>query len=122
MIPSLARIFVYPRPVDLRQGFNGLMGLALRLGLELEEGDVVVCTNAARTACKLLYREPNGLVLLHKRLSRGRFPSLAARLQGDTVLLSHAELRLFLDACELLATFDMKGENTGKRGLPSRGS
>lgn len=108
MITAVNRVFASPRPIDLRKGFNGLLGLAQALGIELGAGDLLLATNASRTACKLLYTEPNGLVLLHKRLTSGRFPSLAARVEGEVLHLSPAELRLFLDGCQLLALFDMK--------------
>ncbi len=96
-----SRVFAYPSPADLRKGFNGLYGLVVD-GLDENplSGDLFLFVNRNRNRAKVLLWDGTGLCIFQKRLEQGRF----AKLWRDTkkVTLSHSELSLFLEGCELI--------------------
>lgn len=68
------RIFLATEPVDFRKGIDGLgAGCRQRLGQNPLEGAVYVFRNRSGTALKLLLYDGQGLWLMMKRLSQGRF-------------------------------------------------
>src|SRR5678815_285231 len=84
------RVFAYPRPADLRNGYNGLYGMVKTgLGRDPLSGELYLFVNKRRDACKVLVFDGTGLCIFQKRLSRGRFASLwredatAARLTAS---------------------------------------
>jgi transposase len=98
-----SRVFAYPSPADLRKGFNGLYGLVVE-GLDENplSGDLFLFVNRNRNRAKILLWDGTGLCIFQKRLEQGRF----AKLWRDTkkVTLSHSELSLFLEGCELIGS------------------
>ena len=111
-----SRVFAYPSPADLRKGFNGLYGLVVE-GLDENplSGDLFLFVNRNRNRAKILLWDGTGLCIYkvngearegalgyQKRLEQGRF----AKLWRDTkkVTLSHSELSLFLEGCELIGS------------------
>lgn len=99
--PHAVRIWAYPRPADLRKGYNGLYGLAQQgLGREPLSGELFLFVNRKRSSCKLLYWDGTGLCIFMKRLERGRFANL---WRDDEVLkLTASELSLFVEGCALV--------------------
>lgn len=67
-------VWLYRRPTDLRNSFDGLSALAKQV---LEEdplaGGIFVFINRRRTQMRCLYFEGDGYCLWAKRLERGRF-------------------------------------------------
>lgn len=54
-LPRTVRVWAYPRPTDLRKGYNGLYGLVQNgLGRDPVSGEYYLFTNANRTLCKVL--------------------------------------------------------------------
>jgi transposase len=106
--PSRAvRVWAYPRPTDLRKGFNGLYGLVQNeLGRQVLSGELFLFVNRPRTCCKVLVWDGSGLCIFQKRLERGRFAPLW-RTDGKPVQLTTSELALFIEGCGLV----------GRRGL-----
>ncbi len=102
-IPRTVRVWAYPRPADLRKGYNGLFGLVMQ-GLKRDpmSGDVFVFVNRRRTGCKVLLWDGTGLCIFMKRLEQGRFAALWR--DGDTggLALTPAELALFIEGCDLV--------------------
>lgn len=100
-LPRAVRIFAWPRPADLRKGYNGLFGLAEQgLGRDPLRGDLFLFVNRRRTACKVLFWDGTGLCIFMKRLERGRFADV---WRADTVLeLTTSELALFVEGCVLV--------------------
>jgi transposase len=97
------RVFAYPRPADLRQGYDGLYGLvANAMGCDVLGGDVFLFVNRRRKGCKVLVWDGTGLCIFQKRLEQGCF----ARLWRDdgvaAVKLTTAELALFIEGCDLV--------------------
>jgi transposase len=97
------RVFAYPRPADLRKGFDGLYGLvANAMGCDVLGGDVFLFVNRRRKGCKVLVWDGTGLCIFQKRLEQGCF----ARLWRDdgvaAVKLTTTELALFIEGCDLV--------------------
>jgi transposase len=91
------RILVAVKPVDFRNGIDGLAGVCRR---ELNEdplaGSVFVFRNRRGTALKVLVYDGQGFWLCQKRLSKGRFgwwPESTARVVKQ---LEARELQLVL--------------------------
>ena len=69
-------IFVHPEYTDMRKGHNSLASIVVRkMGLDLLGGSLFLFVSRNRKTCKALFFDGNGLVLVHKRLERGRFMS-----------------------------------------------
>ena len=69
-----SRIFVAPKPVDVRTGIDGLAAVCRHvLGAQPLSGAVFVFRNRAATAIKLLLYDGQGFWLWTTRLSQGRF-------------------------------------------------
>ncbi len=97
------RVFARNRPTDLRKGFDGLYALVLNeLGRDPLEGDLFLFLNTRRTSSKVLLWDGTGLCIYAKRLARGRFSKLwSDAVEGKTLQMTHAELRLFLEGADL---------------------
>lgn len=103
MIPPRGPVFAYPAPIDLRKGFDALFGLITRhLLRDPLDGALYLFTNRNRTSAKVFHYDGTGLCIYHKRLARGRFPSLWQRIDGTTLTLTRSELALYLEGCRLL--------------------
>lgn len=96
------RVWAYPRPTDLRKGFNGLYGLVQNdLGRVVLSGELFLFVNRRRTTCKVLVWDGSGLCIFQKRLERGRFAELW-RDDGKPLQLTTSELALFIEGCALV--------------------
>jgi transposase len=96
------RVWAYPKPTDLRKGYDGLYGLTKHgLGRDPLSGELFVYLNRRRTACKVLLWDGTGLCIFQKRLERGRFADVF-RQDGEAVRLTASELALFIEGCELV--------------------
>ncbi|MFB1485236.1 IS66 family insertion sequence element accessory protein TnpB [Corallococcus sp. RDP092CA] len=96
------RVFAYAAPVDMRRGFDGLSALVeQQLGQQLLKGDVFLFVGRCRRRAKVLHFDGTGLVLLTKRLFRGRFARPWSEEGAQAVELTVSELSLFLEGCEL---------------------
>ena len=108
-LPRTVRVWAYPRPTDLRKGYNGLYGLVQNgLGRDPVSGEYYLFTNANRTLCKVLVWDGTGLCTFMKRLERHRFARLwtPQDLEGSAVseplALTASELALFIEGCTLV--------------------
>lgn len=101
--PSRAvRVFAFPAPVDLRNGYNGLFGLVeTALKKDPMSGDLFLFTNESRKLCKVLLWDGTGLCIFQKRLERGTFAKLW-RDDDQVVRLTTSELALFIEGCTML--------------------
>jgi transposase len=101
--PSRAvRVFAYPRPVDLRKGYDGLYGL-VQTGLKKDVlgGDLFLFVSKTRKLCKVLLWDGTGLCIFQKRLEQGCFAKLW-RNDDAPVRLTASELALFIEGCALV--------------------
>lgn len=72
--PSCAqRIYLAADPIDMRGGFDRLAGRVRASGLDLYAGHLFVFVSKRRTHLKVLTWDGSGLVVLYKRLGRGKF-------------------------------------------------
>jgi transposase len=103
LTPSRAvRVFAFPAPADLRNGYNGLFGLVQNtLKADPMCGDLFLFVNESRKLCKVLVWDGTGLCIFQKRLERGCFAKLW-RDDGQVVKLTQSELALFIEGCTLL--------------------
>lgn len=91
------RVFGYPAPADLRNGYNGLYGLVEQgLGCDPMAGDLYLFVNESRKLCKILIWDGSGLCIFQKRLTLGTFARLW-RDDGKAVQLTQRELALFIE-------------------------
>ncbi len=93
------RIVVASRPVDFRNGLDGLAGLVQQALRENPfAGDIFVfrCKRADRV--KILYWDGTGLCLFHKRLEQGGF--VWPPVQDGAIRLSWGQLGLLLEGLE----------------------
>lgn len=97
------RVWAWPRPADLRKGYDGLFGL-VHGGMKRDplSGDLFLFVNRRRTHCKILHWDGTGLCVYAKRLERGRFAALWRGERDEALSLSPAELSLFVDGCGLV--------------------
>ena len=97
--PAGVRIMVSSRPVDFR---NGLDGLAAMVQQALHEnpfaGDIFVFRAKRADRVKIVYWDGTGLCLFHKRLEQGRF--VWPPLHDGTIRLSAGQLGLLLEGLE----------------------
>ena len=69
-------IFLYPDYVDMRKGHNTLSFIIIqKMNLDLLSGALFLFVAKNRKACKAVFFDGNGLILIHKKLERGRFMS-----------------------------------------------
>lgn len=96
------RVWAYPRPVDLRNGFNGLYGL-VQSGLKRDvlDGDLFLFVSQTRKRCKVLLWDGTGLCIFQKRLEKGCFAKIWPE-DGQPVRLTVSELALFIEGCALV--------------------
>lgn len=86
----------YTKACDMRKGFEGLCGLVRNeLGRNPLEGQVFIFLNKPRTTIKLLHWESDGLVIYHKRLEKGTFPS--PKIQANQTRISWPEMVMMME-------------------------
>lgn len=90
------QIFLATEPVDMRGGFDRLAARVQQAGLELYTGHLFVFVSRRRTHLKILTHDGTGLVVLYKRLSRGRFALPAVQPGTRTAVLDPAALATML--------------------------
>lgn len=72
------RVYVYREAIDFRAGFDKLSMLVReKMKLDLVEGDLFLFLGKNRKRLKALCYDGTGLLLLSKRLERGKFMSVA---------------------------------------------
>ena len=74
MIPRGVEVFVGLDPIDLRWGFDRLVGVVHeRMSLRARSGALYVFFGRGRTAMKVFFADSNGLCIFYKRLDKGTF-------------------------------------------------
>jgi transposase len=108
-LPAAVRIFVCTRPTDMRKSFDGLLGMVHEfLGQDPLSGHLFLFLNRRRDRAKILFWEPDGLVIWYKRLEAGTFqkldsPSGAKGSSGSAGLeLTATDLALLLTGIDVM--------------------
>ena len=74
---SHLRVFVFSESIDLRAGFDKLTFLIHdRMRMKLIDGDLFLFMRKNRTKLKMICYDGTGVLLINKRLERGKFMSL----------------------------------------------
>jgi transposase len=93
------RILVTARPVDFRRGMDSLCTLVKQvLAADPFAGDVFIFRSKRADRLKILVWDGSGLVLLSKRLERGRFTW--PEVQDGAVSLNRAQLSLLFSGLD----------------------
>jgi transposase len=103
-LPRAVRVFAHREPVDMRKSYDTLAAVVrLEMGGNVMEGDVFVFVGRRRRHAKVLWWDGTGMLLLAKRLVKGRFGA-PWESRGDGALRwTMTELALFLEGSELVA-------------------
>lgn len=89
------RVFVYRDEIDMRCGFERLHSLCVhQMNAIMDQGHIYLFFGKNRKRVKILVYDGSGLVLIAKRIERGRFMSLSDLLGRYEV--SQDELKLIL--------------------------
>ena len=90
------RIFLAVEPIDMRGGFDRLAGRVRAAGLDLYAGHLFVFVSRRRTHLKVLTWDGSGLVVLYKRLGKGRFVVPGRGTDTGTTTLGAADFAALL--------------------------
>ena len=102
-LPRAVRIFVHREPVDMRKSFDTLAAVVrLELGEDLLRGGVFAFVGKRRKHAKVIWWDGTGLMLVAKRLSKGRFAAPWERAGSGPLRWTTSELALFLEGSELV--------------------
>jgi transposase len=98
------RVFAHAGPTDMRKSFYTLAALVAEGGHDIIAGDAFIFIGRCRRRAKVLWFDGTGLVLLAKRLERGRFAAVWERANGGGLAeLTMSELMVFLEGSEIVA-------------------
>ncbi len=93
------KVFLACRPVDLRNGFDGLAAKVKQMiGADPFSGHLFLFRGKRGDYLKALYWDGTGLCLFAKRLERGRF--VWPPIVDGSVVLSPAQLALLIEAMD----------------------
>lgn len=102
------RVWAYAEPVRMSKSFDGLYAVVRhQMGKEPLAGDMFLFVARDRKQARVLYWDGTGLVVIAKRLERGRFN---APWEGDREkpwCLTPSELSLFLEGSRLVGHFEV---------------
>jgi transposase len=87
------RVFVYREKIDMRCGFERLHSLCVhQMNALMDQGHVYFFFGKNRRRVKLLVFDGSGLVLIAKRMERGRFMDLTEMLGRSEITLDELKL------------------------------
>ena len=78
------------------------LGIAVASGADPLSGDVYLFVNSRCNRAKVLLWDGTGLCIYMKRLERGRFAAPWKRQDDGAIILSRAELSLFIEGSQLV--------------------
>ncbi len=87
------RIFVYREKIDMRCGFERLHSLCVhQMNALMDQGHVYFFFGKNRKRIKILVFDGSGLVLIAKRMERGRFMDLSEMLGRSEISMEELKL------------------------------
>ncbi len=111
------RVFAATKPTDMRKSYDTLAALVrLEMGREPLSGELYLFMNARRTRAKVLFWDGTGMVIYMKRLEKMKFAAPWARSTDGALVMSIAELQLFLEG----SAFVFVGKLSPERVEPGR--
>ena len=100
-LPSSVKIFMSDRPVDMRNGFDGLAAIVRnQWQQDVFSGHLFVFLGTRRDRAKILFWDNGGFVLYYKRLEKGRFKSPQVLRDKTAIELDSSELSMLLDGID----------------------
>jgi len=94
------KVFIYRKPTDMRKGHNGLSFLITHeMDQKLLSGSIFLFISKNRKSAKALIWDGTGLVLVHKKLERGKFMSFHNLHEVQEI--TSGELALILEGSKL---------------------
>jgi transposase len=101
-IPPTVPIFLYTRPADMRQGFDGLSGIVRReLQADPLDGSLFLFMNRRRDRLKILHWDGSGYWLYYKLLEAGTFEAMAS--DDRCVRIDATQLAMLLGGVSLIS-------------------
>jgi transposase len=101
MSPLQYQIFLYPKPVDLRSGVDGLSRYCrVEMQMNPRGGAIFLFFNRSRDRVKILFHDGSGACIFYKILDRGRFQ--IPKSSDERVSLPSSQLSLLLEGTPLL--------------------
>ncbi|MBC7684840.1 MAG: IS66 family insertion sequence element accessory protein TnpB [Bdellovibrionales bacterium] len=95
-LPASTRVWIAAGHTDMRKGFDGLDALVqTALAAHAHSGHVFVFRGRRGDIIKLMWSDGQGLLLLSKRLERGRF--VWPQATSGSVSLTPAQLSMLLE-------------------------
>ncbi len=99
------KVFVCKDPTDMRASYDTLFARVKGvLNQDPLSGHLFLFVNRTRTSCKCLYYDGTGLVILSKRLEKGRFSWMNPFYKNE-IVLTEAEFGLFFEGAHLEKRF-----------------
>jgi transposase len=93
-------IFLYHDYIDMRKGHNTLSHVVTHImDMELMSGALFLFVAKNRKATKAIFFDGNGLIIVHKKLERGRFMSFENL--SETTEINSNELSLILNGGQI---------------------
>jgi transposase len=93
------RILLFTGETDLRKGYDGLAALVSAAGENVYSGDLFVFVSSRRTSAKILLWKTGGMMIIQRRLDRGRF-KIRLCGPGDRAELDMTQLTMLLDGID----------------------
>lgn len=89
------RVFVYREEIDMRCGFEKLHGYCVhKMNAVMDQGHLYLFFGKNRRRIKMLFYDGSGLVLIAKRIERGRFMALRELMNRNEI--TQEELKLIV--------------------------
>lgn len=102
------RVWACAEPVNMRKSFDGLHAVARNhMGREPLEGDMFLFVSRDRKQARVLYWDGTGLVIIAKRLERGRFNAPWEGDRDKPWCLTASEMALFLEGSPLVGRYEV---------------
>ena len=97
--------YYYMSPVDMRKGFNGLMGLVYEhMKQEKNRNVVYAFINKRKDKLKLLHWREGGFILYYKRLEKGIFELPKYDIKEGLIVLTYTKMVMILDGISIINT------------------
>lgn len=102
------RVWACSSPVNMRKSFDGLHAVVrLQMGRDPLAGDLFLFVAKNRKQARVLYWDGTGLVIIAKRLEKGRFNAPWEGDRSKPWCLTQSELSLFLEGSRLVGHFEV---------------
>jgi len=114
------KVFVCKEPTNLTLSYDGLFAKVKKvLKKDPFSGHLFLFVNRRRTACKALYYDSTGLVILGKRMERHRLFSQINPLYKKELILTESEFGLYFEGAHLEKRFIDTAEEVKKKKIRS---